>query len=288
MCLILFAHRMDPDFPLVVAANRDEFFDRPSAAAHFWAGPESFTLAGRDLQAGGSWIGVTRQGRFAGVTNIRSAKQTNQQVRSRGELVRNFLNGTSTPIQYCESIQPHFQNFADFNLLVGDGDSLCYANNSQNIVSVLEPGIFGLSNDLLDCDWPKVNLGKKRLADLISQENSISTDTLIDLMSDCEIAADDMLPDTGLPIELERILSATFIKHKQWNYGTRCSTALTLTRRGGTVRFCEQSYNELGQAADAQYFEFRSESGSTVVKHRDPLYGVDSYSHRQHDLSVST
>ena len=165
--------------------------------------------------------------------------------------------------------------FAGFNLLIGDGSSLCYANNSQNIVSALESGIFDLSNDLLDRDWPKVNLGKKRLADLISQENSISTDTLIDLMSDCEIAADDILPDTGLPIELARILSATFIKHQQWNYGTRCSTALILTRRGGTVRFCEQSYNELGRAADAQYFEFRSESGLTVMKHRDPLYGVD-------------
>ena len=93
-------------------------------------------------------------------------------------------------------------------------------------------------------------------------------------MSDCESAADDVLPDTGLPIELERILSAIFIKHQQWNYGTRCSTALVLTRPGGTVRFCEQSYNELGQAADAQYFEFRFESGSTVVKHRDTLCGV--------------
>ena len=271
MCLILLAHGMIPDFPLVVAANRDEFFDRPSAAANFWPGSESSTLAGRDLQAGGSWIGVTRQGRFAGVTNIRIAEKKKQHLRSRGELVRNFLNGTSTPIQYCEAIQSHFPDFAGFNLLVGDGCSLCYANNSQNIVRVLEPGIFGLSNDLLDRDWPKVNLGKKRLADLISQENSISTDALIDLMSDCESTADDVLPNTGLPIELERILSAIFIKHLQWNYGTRCSTALVLTRRGGTVRFCEQSYNELGQAADAQYFEFRSESGSTVVKHRDPL-----------------
>lgn len=275
MCLILFAHRIDPDFPLVVTANRDEFFDRPSAAANFWTEPESCTLAGRDLQAGGSWIGVTRQGRFAGVTNIRSAKQEKRHFRSRGELVRNFLNGNSTPIKYCESIQPDFPNFAGFNLLVGDNDSLCYANNSQNIVRVLEPGIFGLSNDLLGRDWPKVNLGKKRLGDLISQENSISTDALIDLMSDCERAADDVLPDTGLPIELERILSATFIKHQQWNYGTRCSTALVLTRPGGTVRFCEQSYNELGQAADARYFEFRSESGSKVVKQSDPLCGVD-------------
>ena len=239
MCLILFAHGMDPDFPLIVAANRDEFFDRPSAAANFRPGPASFMLAGRDLQAGGSWIGVTRQGRFAGVTNIRSAKKEKQNLRSRGELVRNFLNGTSTPIQYCESIQPRFPNFAGFNLLVGDGGSLCYVNNSQNIVSVLEPGIFGLSNDLLDRDWPKVNLGKKRLADLIGQENSISTDALIDLMSDCESAADDVLPDTGLPIELERILSAIFIKHQQWNYGTRCSTALVLThdapRRYGAI-----------------------------------------------------
>ena len=116
----------------------------------------------------------------------------------------------------------------------------------------MEPGIFGLSNDLLDRDWPKVNLGKKRLADLISQENSISTDALIDLMSDCESTTDDVLPNTGLPSELERIPITIFIKHQQWNYGTRCSTALVLTRRGGTVRFCEQSYNERGQAADAQ------------------------------------
>ena len=120
-----------------------------------------------------------------------------------------------------------------------------------------------------------MNLGKKRLADLISQENSISTDALIDLMSECESAAGDVLQDTCLPIELERTLSAIFIKHQQWNYGTRCSTALVLTRRGGTVRFCEQSYNELGQAADAQYFEFHSEAGSTAVKHRDPLCRVD-------------
>ena len=120
-----------------------------------------------------------------------------------------------------------------------------------------------------------MNLGKKRLADLIGQENSIPTDALIDLISDCDSAAYDVLPDSGLPIDWERILSAIFIRHQQRNYGTRCSTALVLTRHGGLVRFCEQSYNELGQAADAQYFEFRSESGSTVVKHRDPSCGVD-------------
>ena len=142
-------------------------------------------------------------------------------------------------------------------------------------MSVLEPGIYGLSNDLLDHIWPKVNLGKKRLADSISQENSISTDALNDLMSDCEIAADDVLPGTGLSIELGRILSAIFIEHHQRNYGTRCSTALVLTRRDGKVRFREQSYNELGQAADAQFFGFRSESGSTVVKHRNSLCRAD-------------
>ena len=133
--------------------------------------------------------------------------------------------------------QPHFPEFAGFNLLVGDGGSLCYANNSQNIVRVLAPGIFGLSNDLLDSDWPKVNLGKKRLADLFSQKGFLSTDALIDLMSDRDSAADDALPDTGLPVELERILSATFIQHQQGNYGTRCSTAIVLAHRGGRVRF---------------------------------------------------
>ena len=275
MCLILFAHGMSPDFPLVVAANRDEFFDRPSAAANFWPGSESFILAGRDLQARGTWIGITRHGRFAGVTNIRSTTQTKQHARSRGELVRNFLSGTSTPLQYCESIQPHFPEFAGFNLLVGDGGSLCYANNSHNIVRVLAPGIFGLSNDLLDSDWPKVNLGKKRLADLFSQKGFLSTDALIDLMSDRDSAADDALPDTGLPTELERILSATFIQHQQGNYGTRCSTAMVLAHRGGTVRFCEQSYNALGQAADAQYFEFHSEPGSAGVKRGQVLSGTE-------------
>ncbi|HBW82983.1 MAG: hypothetical protein CMD92_04030 [Gammaproteobacteria bacterium] len=258
MCLILFAYEMHPDFPLIIVANRDEYFARPSAVANFWHGSEAPILAGRDLQAGGTWFGVTRTGRFASVTNIRGFRQTKNQTKSRGELVRNFLNVTSTPKQYCEAIKPNFPEFSGFNLLVGDNDSLCYANNSQNIVSVLESGIFGLSNGLLDSDWPKVNLGKKRLKNLINQGYPPSSDSLISIMTDRLSASDDELPDTGLSIDTERILSATFIQHKENNYGTRCSTALVI-ERPGNVRFCEQTYNEFGQTSNAQYFEFWSE-----------------------------
>ena len=258
MCLIIFAHQAAPRFPLVLAANRDEFFTRPTAEADFWNQQKQTAvriLAGRDLLAGGAWLGITRTGRFAAVTNIRDPSQPEQKTRSRGELTINFLRGGQSAAEYCESLMPHLEQFAGFNLLIGDGETIYYVNNHAHLIRNLEPGIYGLSNGLLNSDWPKVNRGRERLAQLIGDDMPVTSDALIAMMANRERAADHELPNTGAPIELERELSATFIENSDRRYGTRCSTAIIMEDSGAT-RFSEQNYDENGKATTAHYYEF--------------------------------
>ena len=247
MCLIIFAYQKSPQFPLVVAANRDEFFTRPTAQADFWQDEKTNQqiLSGRDLQAGGTWLGVTQEGRFAAVTNIRDPSQTECKSRSRGDLTRQFLAGNQTPERYCQALADDYDQFAGYNLLVGDKDSLFYVNNQEEKVWQLEPGVYGLSNGLLNSPWPKITQGRKNLQTLLATPERLTTDNLISLMADRSQAAVNQLPETGISIELERKLSSAFITNPERKYGTLCSTAVIL-EQSGQMRFSEQNFEATG------------------------------------------
>jgi uncharacterized protein with NRDE domain len=262
MCLILFAHQAVPDYPLVVAANRDEFFARPSRHADFWSdqNQQQEILAGKDLVAGGTWLGITRSGRFAAVTNIRDPSQREHKPRSRGELTLHFLRGTQSPEHYCSKLAADFDQFAGYNLLVGDQGSLYYVNNFEGTIAALEPGVYGLSNGLLNSPWPKVSRGQAKLESLLQLPQSLDTDALIDIMADRQQAADAELPNTGVPIELERQLSSTFIFNPDRQYGTRCSTAIIQghAAAGTPTRFAELNFDANGAATSRHFFELQN------------------------------
>lgn len=255
MCLILFAHKALPEIQLVVAANRDELFTRPTQQADFWTDSESGILAGRDLQCGGTWLGVTRTGRFAAVTNIRDPLQIEAKPRSRGELTRNFLSGSLSASAYCDLVKPDFELYAGFNLLVGDGESLWYMNNFKDLCEELPAGVYGLSNGILNSPWPKILNGKSRLVQLLADPTNLTTDRLIQMMQDTTQAPDELLPNTGVPLELERTLSPAFISNPARHYGTLCSTAAILTATG-TSYFSEQNYAESAVGTQRHFYQF--------------------------------
>lgn len=234
MCLILF--RFDPraQNPLIVAANRDEAYARPSADADFWIDKPNI-LAGRDLEAGGTWLGVSKQGQFAALTNFREATPPNKGP-SRGDLAANFLNSQLSPQAYLESLQATAQDYAGFNLLIGNQQELWYFSNRSGSPSRLSPGVYGLSNGVLDCDWPKIQLGKKRLAACI--DNGCHFEDLQTLLLDDYQYPDHELPDTGVGSDFERLLSPLFIRSE--HYGTR--TASIIRYSGEDIQFREINY----------------------------------------------
>ena len=223
MCLILFAWQQHPEYSLVIAANRDEYHARPSAAAHFWS-DQPHILGGRDLQQGGTWLGVTRWGRFAAVTNYRDPNHVVTPAISRGWLVQEFLLGTESPSEYLCEVESCAERYNGFGLIVGDHTQLCYYSNRSIGIRDLEPGLYGLSNHLLDTPWPKVARGKSALAQMLQSGDSIDAEAVLDTLSDTTIAEDDLLPDTGIGVEHERMLSPIFVRSDV--YGTRSSTVL--------------------------------------------------------------
>ena len=240
MCLILLAHESHPRYPLIVAANRDESHDRPTRRAGWW-GDAPEVLAGRDLREGGSWMGVTRAGRWAAVTNFRERVPPRADAPSRGDLVGDYLRGEASPRDYLERLRPRLAEYNGFNLLAGEPGALYWSSNRSDANPpdrLLAPGIYGVSNHLLDTPWPKVRRGKEALAELLG-ERSLRPDRLLDLLLDQTVAADHELPDTGVGLELERALSTLFIQSP--GYGTRSSTALLLDRDGKGL-FVERTY----------------------------------------------
>ena len=258
MCLILLAWHAHPRFPVVIAANRDEFFARPTAAACFWADAPQL-LAGRDLTAGGTWMGVTRQGRFAALTNYREPGQKRPDAPSRGALVSDFLAGAMPAEVYLASLQDRSDVYNGFNLICGDLDEGLwhFSNreaNAANSTKRLSPGIFGLSNHLLDTPWPKVAQGKSDLAAALA---ALPADRpLFELLRDDRIHEDDRLPRTGINLDWERILSASFVRAP--NYGTRSSTVL-LQDEEGDILFDELAYLPDGTPGSRNRFMFRQE-----------------------------
>lgn len=255
MCLILFAWRAHAEYPLVVAANRDEFHARPSAAAEFWS-DEPAILGGRDLEGMGTWLGVSRGGRFAAVTNFRETAGDAGAARSRGLLAQGFLQGGAAPAQHAQAVLAEGEAYRGFNLVACDGEELWWCSNRNGAAGAparrLEPGIYGLSNHLLDTAWPKVVRGKHRLAKALDAGPAL--EALLALLDDTSMAADDDLPESGFGLERERMLSAARIVASP--YGTRCSTALTVAA-DGRVRFAERSFEPDGTAADTVRYEFR-------------------------------
>ncbi|MBX9799114.1 MAG: NRDE family protein [Burkholderiaceae bacterium] len=231
MCLIVFAWHVIPDMPLIAAGNRDEFYDRPAKPADWWEDyPQIY--AGRDLQGGGTWIGVTREGRFAALTNIRAPSEMRDDAPSRGALVTNFLAGSMSPDEYVAELKTQQQEYNGFNLLIGDSKQLVWYSNrgdgDERNGKALGPGIYGLSNSLLDCAWPKVVRTKAQFASLLCQ--GAPEDAYFEMLTDTTCASDCRLPKTGVSIERERLLSAVCIESP--DYGTRVSTLVKLN--GGT------------------------------------------------------
>ena len=251
MCLILLAHRAHPLYRLVVAANRDEFYARPTAPAAFWT-DAPHVLAGRDLQGGGTWMGVTRAGRFAAVTNYREVAPPPPDAPSRGELPGGFLRGDQAPEAYLRSLEVRAGAYAGFNLLVGDGEALGYLSNRGGVARMLAPGVYGVSNALLDTPWPKVERGKAGLREVLAEGGEIDPDALLRLLAESEPAPDALLPDTGVGRERERVLSSLFIASP--GYGTRASTVL-LVRHDGRARFVERTVTSDGRSEVAYDLE---------------------------------
>jgi uncharacterized protein with NRDE domain len=244
VCLIALAWRAHPAYRLIVAANRDEYFARPAAPADFWE-DHTHILAGRDLEAGGTWLGITLEGRFAALTNYRNPADRRSGVPSRGALVSDFLGGDAGPAEYVKRVQKTATSYNGFSLLVGDEDSLWFFSNRGSPPLRVAPGVHGLSNHLLDTPWPKVEKAKARLASQL--DKPFAVDAAFELLSDTRHAPSAELPSTGVSLELEERLSAIRIL-AAGGYGTRCSTALCFGK-DGRVEFHERSYREDGSAS---------------------------------------
>lgn len=238
MCLILFSYMNHSRYKLIMASNRDEFYERPTRQLSFW--PENpDILAGRDERNLGTWLGVSRNGKIAAITNFRNLQAIKSDGPSRGLLVSDYLQGHSSPRDYLEAIKPNSKAYSGFNLLLGDRDGLFYYSNMGENVQVVESGIHGLCNAFLDTPWPKVERGKRFLADAIGRSDEVSVDDLFDLLSDTQHPPDHQLPDTGIELEWERLLSPLFIKSPI--YGTR-SSAIVLVDHDGRITFVERTH----------------------------------------------
>jgi len=235
MCLILFAYRQHTDYPLIVIANRDEYYARPTRDAHWWDDAEIF--AGRDLEAGGTWLGVNRHGHFAAVTNVREPGGMRPDKKSRGDLTRDYLTATDRPETYLQRLAGQDQDFAGFNLLLGNPAGLWFYSNRDHGIRRVEPGVYGISNGSFDESWPKLSSGKAELENLLTGD--IDSGALMEILTDHQVAQDHELPNTGVALDIERMLSSRFIRSSE--YGTRACTVVTIGA-DNQVRFKEQNY----------------------------------------------
>ncbi len=239
MCLIVFAYDTHPSYTLVLAANRDEFYDRPAAPADFWKDhPE--VLAGRDLKEKGTWLGITCQGRFAAITNYRDPASFMFDAKSRGKLVKDFLCGKKNAEKFIEKISPHGAKYNGYNLILKDNDGVYYYSNRGGDKQKITAGIHGLSNHLLDTPWPKVIRGKKMMKEAMKHNGAALEDALFALLADRRFPAPEKLPATGVGKDWEKVLSPIFIKSP--NYGTRSSTVL-FVGKNRRVTFIEKVFD---------------------------------------------
>lgn len=242
MCLVFVVCEDQKECPLRVLFNRDERFDRPTEPLSRW-NDRAGIIAGRDLERGGTWAGVTESGRFACVTFVREPYGDREEKRSRGLIVTDFLNGNDEPEAFAVRLQSDPEAYWAYNVLVGEGDSLFYYSNRGEEIVRLESGIHGLSNGGLNSPWPKVRRGKERIRELLSK-GAFETDTALELMRERECAPDSELPSTGVPLEKERRLSPLFVTMPE--YGTR-TTSLIEFRPNGAGRFIEWTHPTEGE-----------------------------------------
>ena len=243
MCLILFAVEPNPDYRFIVAANRDEFYSRSAEPARWWPDQPSL-LAGRDQEKGGTWLGINHNGRFAAVTNFKEEAPQPQTTRSRGELPVQFLTGNQDPKTYSEGVFERAENYRGFNLLTANHDSVAYYSNRHDRPRVLKSGYYGLSNQLLDCDWPKVVEGRILLEQCVKQEHSTLVAKLFEILSS---TGDD------------REFSSSFIRgHK---YGTRSSTVVVI-KHNGEIFFEEKTFGAGGTSINDANFLISCNVGS--------------------------
>lgn len=244
MCLIFLSVNQHPTYKLIVAANRDEFYQRKTAPAHFWEDAPHI-VGGRDLEANGTWMAMSRNGKISMVTNYRDLKNLKEQAPSRGQLVSDYLSNGDEPNQYLEKISGNASAYNGYNLIVGKPDELYYFSNYKNVIERVPVGLHGLSNHLLNTPWPKVEQGITDMKQALSREN-INTSLLFDILRNETNAPDEKLPDTGVGLDRERMLSSMFIKSP--NYGTRCSTVVLINHQN------EVSYTE--RVYDLQTFDY--------------------------------
>lgn len=254
MCLLVAAWKVHPRYRLVLAGNRDEFHDRLTAPLGWWQ-DDPRVLAGRDLKAQGTWLGVARSGRFGALTNFRDLQAPIEGAPTRGGLVTRFLTGATSPKEFLDDLRGAAPRYSGFNLLVGGPRALYYySNRGPSAPQVLKPGVYGLANHLLDTPWPKLVRTRARFSELLTQ-SEIRTEDAFAMLADRQQANEDDLPTTGLPIDWERAVSAPFIANDR--YGTRCSSVLLVERNGRSI-LQERRFDSAGVQTGTTRFEFKS------------------------------
>ena len=254
MCLVVFAHNVHPKYRLILMANRDEFYDRPTAKAQWWSVDSVSILGGKDLKAGGTWMAIDKKGRIASVTNYRDPKRFQTTAATRGDLTIDFLKNKNSSLLHCQDLLKKSDSYNGFNLLLIEKESV-YLNNYEKKIKKINMGVYGLSNALLDSSWPKVKKSKKLFNDCI--HGYFSPDDLFSIMQDKEIFKDNDLPLTGLPLEKERAYSSICIRTPE--YGTR-STTVIMIDYDHHVRFIEKTYPVGKQKGYTSSFSFIIES----------------------------
>ncbi|MCL6260651.1 NRDE family protein [Aquiflexum sp. TKW24L] len=250
MCLLAFNWNNHPEYKFILVANRDEFFERPTASIHLW---EQGFYAGKDLKAGGTWLGLHPNGRFATLTNHRDLKNLKPDAKSRGNLVKDFLEGNMVPLEYLQEIEKEKDQYDGFNLLVGSGDELFYLSNKKEGIFKLENGLYGLSNALLETPWAKLVKAKEKLHTKIDR-NEIDPDGLREVLLSREIEPDRFLPVTGATLEQERLLSSQFINVGNY-YGT-INTTVLLWKHSGEVEIKEVRYFQAENRSEENQVQF--------------------------------
>jgi uncharacterized protein with NRDE domain len=252
MCILFIAVNQHPDYPLIVAANRDEFFERPTSESCFWEEQPNI-LAGKDLRAGGTWMGINTQGKLAALTNIRDPKRNLANAVSRGELVSQYLQHSPKSSAYLSKMLADAEHYNGFNLLYGDWNNLHVFNNHTLQSEKLTTGVYGLSNAKLNTPWPKTLQGMAQLTEYCQNSRTLEVESLFVLLKNQTKAQDDILPQTGVPIEWERKLSSIFIQSPE--YGTRSSTLLLVDNQQH-VSWQERTFNSEAQCIAENSYHF--------------------------------
>ncbi len=256
MCILFIANKMRSDYPLIIAANRDEFYSRPTKPSQFWS-DQPHVLAGQDLEAKGTWMGVTHQGTLAALTNVREPHNVKPNARTRGELVADWLKDArkreevNSIQRYIEKLRTTRDDYNGYNLLLGTINQLCVYNNVNNTSHLIEKGVYGLSNADILTPWPKVTQGVEALNRYIDSASTLEHEDLFAILQNTHQAADDLLPDTGVGYKWEKALSSIFIHTPE--YGTRSSTLL-LVDKNHTITWKERTYSNQGIATGTRTY----------------------------------